>query len=121
MREERQTRHERRIDLPPAEFPAVSESEIRALAWDYMGISRNGPDLRAAIERIRSYSLQPKPGARLPDYDLRSIHTVAGLIARSALEREESRGAHFRTDFPEKRTVFEKPTILSGQPSHARR
>jgi L-aspartate oxidase len=121
MRDDHQSRPERRIDIPPAVFPVVSESEIRALAWESMGISRNGPDLKNAIQRIRSYPLHPKPGARLPDYDLRSMHTVAGLIARSALEREESRGAHFRTDFPEKRTAFEKPTILSGQPSHARR
>jgi L-aspartate oxidase len=121
MREDRQTRPERRIDIPPAVFPVVSESEIRTLAWENMGISRNGPDLKNAIQRIRSCPLQPKSGARLPDYDLRSMHTVASLIARSALEREESRGAHFRTDFPEKRPAFEKPTILSGQPSHARR
>jgi L-aspartate oxidase len=44
---------------------------------------------------------------------------VAELIARSALLREESRGAHFRTDFPEKRTSFEHPTILSNLVIHA--
>ena len=33
-------------------------------------------------------------------YELRNIHAVALLIARCALAREESRGAHFRMDFP---------------------
>jgi L-aspartate oxidase len=121
MRDEKEALLQRRVDIPPAQFPDVAESEIRTLAWEHMGITRNGADLKTAIDRIQTYKLHQKPGARLPDYDLRSIHTVAGLIARSALEREESRGAHFRTDFPKKHVSFEKPTILSGQPSHAGR
>jgi L-aspartate oxidase len=43
---------------------------------------------------------------------LRNIHQVALLIAQSALAREESRGAHFRTDFPTKRAEFEKHSII---------
>ena len=39
------------------------------------------------------------------------MRLVAWLIARCALAREESRGAHFRTDFPEKRAAFEKHSV----------
>ena len=45
--------------------------------------------------------------------ELRNIFEVAGLIARSALWREESRGAHYRTDFPEKRESFAVDSGLS--------
>ncbi len=121
MRESAPCHSLRSLDSPDATFPNVSESQVRALAWDNMGITRNGPDLQYAIEQLESVELAPNPQARLPQYDLRSIHTVATLIARSALLREESRGAHYRTDFPEKRALFEEPTILLPQPSQVRR
>jgi L-aspartate oxidase len=106
------------LETPVPLFPNTTEREVRALAWDHMGITRNGPDLLTAIQNLQSHSMTPNPQARLPQYDLRSIHTVAELVARSALLREESRGAHFRTDFPEKRTTFEHPTVLSNLVTH---
>jgi L-aspartate oxidase len=41
------------------------------------------------------------------------MHEVALLIARRALWREESRGAHYRTDFPEKRDEFLRPSVIA--------
>jgi L-aspartate oxidase len=110
------------VETPAPLFPHTTEREVRALAWEHLGIARNGPDLIAALHKLQSYSMTPNPQARLPQFDLRSIHAVAELIARGALQREESRGAHFRTDFPEKRTSLEHPTILSSSlVSHAGR
>jgi L-aspartate oxidase len=83
--------------------PRDPTGEIRAiqeLMWQDVGIVRNESGLREAVERLG------KIGDRLTSEDSqhswegRSLHTVALLIARSALAREESRGAHFRTDFP---------------------
>jgi L-aspartate oxidase len=45
--------------------------------------------------------------------ELRNMHAVALLIARCALAREESRGAHYRLDLPEPRPVFEKHSIVA--------
>jgi L-aspartate oxidase len=50
---------------------------------------------------------------RREDFERRNIHTVAGLIAMSALAREESRGGHYRDDFPGKRQEFEKHSSLT--------
>jgi L-aspartate oxidase len=102
------------LQSPEPVFPKASESEIRALAWEHLGIIRDGPGLAAGLARLQSYEMAPNRQARLPQFDLRSIHAVAELIARSALQREESRGAHYRTDFPGKHANFEKPTILSA-------
>jgi L-aspartate oxidase len=118
MREACKSESPNSLETPISLFPNTTEREVRALAWDYMGITRNGPDLLTAIQILQSHSMTPNPQARLPQYDLRSIHTVAELIARSALLREESRGAHFRTDFPEKRTTFEHATVLSNLVTH---
>jgi L-aspartate oxidase len=80
-----------------AEFPRASRDELRGLAWEKCGVVRSGDDLREACRQLSSVSTGGEP-----DYEARSIWQVASLIARCALAREESRGAHFRTDFPEK-------------------
>jgi L-aspartate oxidase len=41
------------------------------------------------------------------------MRQVALLIARCALAREESRGAHFRRDYPQKETAFQKHSVVS--------
>jgi L-aspartate oxidase len=74
--------------------------------WKSVGLFRDRDSLREAVNRLQSQ--QTALGRRLAinsrmDHEawrLASIITVAALIARAALRREESRGGHFRTDFP---------------------
>jgi L-aspartate oxidase len=47
-----------------------------------------------------------------PSHELANMVTVARLIAEAALLREESRGAHFRTDFPEPRDEWKRHLIF---------
>jgi L-aspartate oxidase len=68
--------------LEPRPTPHVSADvtpELRGAMWADAGLVRDGPGL----ERLT-----------------RSVHPVARMIARSALARRESRGSHFRADFP---------------------
>ena len=46
------------------------------------------------------------------DFELRNMHSVTTLIARSALARRESRGGHYRTDFPESSAAFQKHSAV---------
>jgi L-aspartate oxidase len=78
-------------DAPPAE--ALPLAAVRDLADRYLGVRRNGPQLRAVRERLAS-------GGGAGD---RSATLVTWFVAGAALEREESRGGHFRVDFPESR------------------
>jgi L-aspartate oxidase len=67
---------------------------VRRLMWERVGILRSRASLQRALaefEQIASAPLRPAP---------RNFLTVAMLIARSALWREESRGGHYRVDFP---------------------
>jgi L-aspartate oxidase len=67
---------------------------VRRLMWERVGILRSRASLQRALtefEQIARAPLRPAP---------RNFLTAATLIARSALWREESRGGHFRVDFP---------------------
>lgn len=104
----------RPCDAQPPELlvPAIPEREIRDLAWRHCGILRSGDSLRTACARLQSAALSTAGGCS-EQYELRNIHCVALLIARCALAREESRGAHYRADFPEKRPDFAKHSLIS--------
>jgi L-aspartate oxidase len=53
------------------------------------------------------------------DFELRNMHQVAWLISVGALGREESRGAHYRSDFPSKVDRFEKHSVITRSASDA--
>jgi L-aspartate oxidase len=94
------------------EYPNVSEATVREITWEHCGVVRSGEGLRAAVEQLEAVRFRSDIRASRPEYELRNVHTVALLIARCALAREESRGAHFRTDFPESRDEFQQHSYV---------
>jgi L-aspartate oxidase len=80
--------------------------ETQRVAWEKCGIVRDGKGLSEACERL-ARPAQPEGS------EARNMREVALLIARCALAREESRGAHFRTDYPGKRAEFAKHSVVS--------
>ena len=99
--------------ITPIDFPLIRERELRAIAWNACGILRSGPELEAAHKKLQSRWRASFPLATRADYELRNIHQVALLISQAALAREESRGGHYRIDFPGKSTAFEKHSVLT--------
>lgn len=98
---------------PAALFPAISERDLRAIAWNSCGVLRSGPELGAGLKRLESRFLAPQTAPGRSSFELRNMHQVAMLISQAALAREESRGGHYRTDFPAKSRAFEKHSILN--------
>ncbi len=89
---------------------------IRDLSWKNVGIVRTGSGLRAAIQQLEQWRecLPTSPSRRA--CEARNLHETALLIARSALAREESRGAHYRIDYPvHMDTKFKKHTVVQGK------
>jgi fumarate reductase flavoprotein subunit len=84
---------------------------LRDAMWDQVGLVRDGDGLRdalGAIERVEAeLAAVGVPGGtsfNIAWHDWLNLGnqvTVARLIATSAIERRESRGAHYRRDFPE--------------------
>ncbi len=74
--------------------------QIRTILWKDVGIIRNGRDLSLAIEQLDALEIERPKEASRAACELHNIWTLAQLVARSALAREESRGSHYRSDFP---------------------
>ena len=94
-----------KVRLCSAALPDYRRSVLlsRKLMWEKVGIVRVKKDLTAALKQLKEWDRTMKGHA--PDrnvFEIRNMITTALLITRSALQREGSVGAHFRSDFPTK-------------------
>lgn len=94
-----------------------NKQELQNIMWDYVGIVRSKPHLNRASRRtkmlydeIEDYYKRTK--VRDSILELRNLTTIGYLIITSALRREESRGLHFMSDYPNKDDKFYKDTII---------
>jgi succinate dehydrogenase / fumarate reductase flavoprotein subunit len=92
--------------------PYDIQFELQDFMQDLVGIVRNEKDMALALEKLADMKKRAagvsaggnreyNPGWHTA-IDLRNLLTVSEAIALSAIDRKESRGAHFREDFPEK-------------------
>jgi L-aspartate oxidase len=99
--------------LPSADEAAVLK-ELQQRMWQNAGLLRDAQGLsqmREDLERLRTHS-----AAERASLELENLHAVADLIVMSAEAREESRGAHFRNDFPNRDDAhFAKHSVVSGR------
>ena len=90
----------------PFQLLYSDENTIRGIASEHCGIMRSGPELVEALNLLKAVERVETPTLTRAQSELRNLHTLTGLIARAALAREESRGAHQRVDFPETSPAF---------------
>ena len=109
---------EESVTMQPTFTPAAGQiaHEIRELTWCDLGIVRSPQGMKHALAELK------KLGASLPAQcnraarEIANMHLVATLIARSAMAREESRGAHYRLDYPMHNDAkFAKHSVVEGE------
>jgi L-aspartate oxidase len=97
----------------PAENAAHRLKELQRQMWRDAGLLRDAEGLSAMqreLERMRIV-----PARERASLELENLHAVAELIVLSALAREESRGAHYRNDFPGRDDLhFAKHSVACG-------
>lgn len=80
---------------------AATLEKVRAIVWRDAGIIRKAAQLKHAADELASMKVPlPAGGAAREDHELYNVWALAQLIVRAALAREESRGSHYRSDFP---------------------
>ncbi len=104
------------IELPAREqaekLPRLSIANIQSLLWDKVGILRSGPHLREAASILAGWENCLPSVADRKTFELFSMVSTGRLMAEAALLREESRGAHYRLDYPETSSAWEKHIIF---------
>jgi len=90
------------LDLDLADDPDahdVSRADLQQLMWDAAGLARNGTDLAQAAAELKRWKSPAVTDAKAAEDA--NLLVVARAVVASALAREESRGGHYRTDFPQ--------------------
>ncbi|MFC1860549.1 L-aspartate oxidase [Chloroflexota bacterium] len=97
----------------PQAVPALSLSALQQLQWVNVGIIRNKEDLTQAANILAAWQGSLPPPTDRPSCELSSLVLTARLVTEAALLREESRGAHFRSDFPQNLPQWQRHIVLA--------
>ena len=107
--------------LPPAQAttPDVDTErwieDLRRNMWRYAGLLRDAEGLETMQHALDALAATMPRGLSRRAIEARNLHTVASIIAASALARRESRGAHYRNDHPQHAPIASHSVMQSGQ------
>jgi L-aspartate oxidase len=92
------------------------ENSLRSVMWRSVGVLRNAADLDEAMEMITFWCryVMDKEFESADGWQLQNMLTVARLIVMFARQREESRGVHYRSDFPETSPNWRRHIVIAN-------
>lgn len=104
-------------------YPIEIKKELQKVMWKDVAIIRNAEGLKNALKRINELKEMSKK-MRVPNIlsynndlldalEVINMLEVAELVTKSALIREESRGAHYREDYPETKNKWKKSIVFN--------
>jgi L-aspartate oxidase len=90
-------------------------AELRKLMWRDAGLLRDEAGLLRALADLAALRETQPRGMTRRAQEARNLLAVAEAIVQAALGREESRGAHFRMDFPRRADVARHSVVRRGE------
>jgi L-aspartate oxidase len=101
------------LDTPVAERDASvlgDRRQLQELMWRAVGIERTGAGLRSALEQMLAWRAV---GDDVEALETANLLEIARVVTAAALQRLESRGAHFREDYLETRTEWQRSLVYA--------
>jgi L-aspartate oxidase len=90
--------------------------QVQDLMWKDVGIVRTRAGMEKAVKTLQELAPKLSHPKTRRGYEAANIHSAALLVARSALAREESRGAHYRMEYPDHDDrKFLKHSVVRGE------
>ncbi|RLJ71312.1 L-aspartate oxidase [Hydrogenivirga caldilitoris] len=97
-------------------IPGFSFEELKALMWDKVGLERNEEELlKAKRTLLMWFESLKRAEPSVENRQLFDILLVALATVEGALSRKESRGVHYRSDYPYEREVFRRDTLVNPE------
>ena len=97
-----------------ATVPERGKENLQDLMWRNVGIARNGTRLLLSARILNLWQRTMPAPETAADFEQRNMLVVARLIVEAALQRRESRGAHYREDFAEASEEWRRHIVLRG-------
>ena len=104
---------------PPNLEIEASQELVQEMMWQHVGLVRHGEDLEAIFNELNTLNLNCN-WHNVGAFQLQNMRTVAALITEAAMLRAESRGTHYREDFPKQDDVNWKRNIVLQRGKTAR-
>ena len=90
----------------------VDRVELQTLMWDNVGLARTKTELESALAQLHSWRPADPAHRLFPDWEDANLLLLARTVTEAALAREESRGGHYRLDFPDTDPAKARPITL---------
>ena len=85
---------------PSLEEAPLSLANLQSVMWDHVGIVRDGSTLAETALILAMWQRSAQPATDRRSQELANLLTAGRLVTEGALLRQESRGAHYRSDYP---------------------
>jgi L-aspartate oxidase len=99
-------------ELSSSQATLLDRKQLQSLMWNKVGIERNGHDLQSALEQLNAWRVE---GTTIPSLEVANLLDLARVTTGAALARCESRGAHYRNDYPERSSDWQHSIVFQQQ------
>ena len=110
------------VDIPSPEVlegtQVVDRVELQTLMWDHVGLARTESELRYAMDVITCWRPAAVDNRLFADWEDANLLLLASVITQAALARHESRGSHYRLDYPHEVAELARPITLLRKAEH---
>lgn len=101
------------IDYIAPGSTVVDRIELQTLMWDNVGLARTAGELRSALATLNAWHPADKAHRLFPDWEDANLLLLAKAVTAAALARLESRGGHYRLDYPATDPQLARPITVA--------